>query len=415
MERVVITGIGLVTPVGIGKDETWKALLAGKSGVGPITLFDSTQHRTKIAAEVKGWDPLRFMEKKKIKEMARFCQFSFGAGQMAIKDAGLELEGEEREDAGCFIGVGLGGIEFLEHATEVVLTKGPGRISPYMIPAMIANLAAGQLSMAHGLKGPSYCNTSACASSAHAVGEAAEWIRRGRARVMVAGGAEATITQVGVGGFEAMRALSTRNDDPTHASRPWDKDRDGFVAAEGSGVLVLEALSRAHKRGAHIYAEITGYGASSDAYHLTQPCPDGDGARRAMRMAVRDAKLDTAQVDYVNAHGTSTPTGDGGEARAIATLFGAHATDRKLLVSSTKSMTGHMLGAAGATEAALCALAITHSCVPGTMNLFELDPTIIPLDFVPNAAREHRVRHALSNSFGFGGTNCSLVLSRFEG
>lgn len=415
MERVVITGIGLVTPVGIGKDETWNALLGGVSGVGPITLFDPTPHRTRIAAEVKSWDPLRFIEKKKVKEMARFCQFSFSAGQMAIKDAGLELTDEERDEAGCFIGVGLGGIEFLEHAKEVVMTKGPGKISPYMIPAMIANLAAGQLSMAFGLKGPSYCNTSACASSAHALGEAFEWIRRGRARVMVAGGAEATITQVGVGGFEAMRALSTRNDDPTHASRPWDKDRDGFVPAEGSGVLILESLSRAKKRGAHIYAEITGYGASSDAYHLTQPAPNAEGAQRAMRMAVRDAKVDTGDFDYVNAHGTSTPTGDGGEASAVAAIFGAHATDKKLLVSSTKSMTGHMLGAAGAAEAAFCALAIEHGRVPPTMNLFELDPAIVPLDFVPNAARERRVRHALSNSFGFGGTNCSLVLSRFEG
>jgi 3-oxoacyl-[acyl-carrier-protein] synthase II len=284
-----------------------------------------------------------------------------------------------------------------------------------MIPSMIANLAAGQLSIAHNLKGPSYCNTSACSSSAHSLGEAFEWIRRGRAKVMLAGGAEGTITEVGVGGFEAMRALSTRNEAPTKASRPWDKDRDGFVVGEGAGILILESLTRAKKRGARIYAELRGYGATSDGYHITQPAPGGEGAVRSMRMAIKDAGLSPDNIDYVNAHGTSTGAGDLEEAKAVATVFGAHATDKKLWVSSTKSMTGHLLGAAGVLESAICVLSITEERVPPTINLDSLDPACIPLDFVPHTARDRRVQHALSNSFGFGGTNASLVFSRFEG
>lgn len=414
MERVVITGIGLITPVGIGTTESWEALLKGTPGAAPITLFDAEAFRVRIAAEVKGWDPLRFIEKKKLKEMDRFTEFALGAADLALTAAQLELSDEERERAGCFIGVGLGGLGTLERTKETLLTKGPGKISPYAIPGIIANLAAGQVSMRHGLKGPSYCTTSACSSGAHAIGEAFEWIRRGRADVMVTGGAEATITAVGIGGFEAMFALSKRNDDPEGASRPFDKGRDGFVCGEGAGVLVLEALSRAQKRGATIFAEVRGYGASSDAHHLTQPAPNGEGAMRAMKMALEDARIAPDAVDYINAHGTSTPAGDIAESRAIASLFGAHATDKKLAVSSTKSMMGHLLGAAGAVEGAVTALAVKQGRIPPTINLDDQDPEC-NLDFVPKEARERAVRHALSNSFGFGGTNCSLLFSRFDG
>ncbi len=413
MERVVVTGIGLVTPVGIGTVESWTALLAGESGVATITQFDPTKFRVRIAGEVKSWDPTRFIDKKKLKEMDRFATFAVAAAGMAIADSKLELTDQEREEAGCFIGVGLGGLQTLERTKEMLLTKGPDKISPYAIPGIIANLAAGQVSMVHGLKGPSYCTTSACSSGAHALGEATEWIRRGRVQVMVAGGAEATVTPVGIGGFEAMLALSKRNDDPKRASRPFDKGRDGFVCGEGAGVLVLEALSRAKKRGAKIYAEITGYGASSDAHHLTQPAPGGEGAQRSMRMALKDAKVPADQVDYINAHGTSTPVGDVEESTAIAKVFGARATDKELWVSSTKSMMGHLLGAAGAVESAVCALTVAEGTVAPTINLVDPDPRC-PLDYVANTARERRVRHALNNSFGFGGTNCSLLISRFE-
>ncbi len=417
MERVVITGVGLVTPVGLGTDATFGALLAGESGIAPISLFDTTGYRVRIAGEVKGWEPTAFIEKKKIKEMDRFAQFAMGAGKLAIEDAKLELSDAERDEAGCFIGVGLGGLMTLENTKAILLGKGPSKISPYAIPGIIANLAAGQLSMAHGLRGPSYCTTSACSSGAHALGEATEWIRRGRVTVMVAGGAEATVSPVGIGGFEAMMALSKRNDDPKAASRPFDKGRDGFVCGEGSGVLVLESLTRAKKRGARIYAEITGYGASSDAYHLTQPAPDGEGAQRSMKMALKDAGVSPDQVDYINAHGTSTPVGDVEESTAILKVFGDHALPKPggghVWVSSTKSMMGHLLGAAGAVESAVCALAIHASKVPPTINLTDPDPRCT-LDYVPNTARERRIKHALTNSFGFGGTNCSLLLSRFE-
>jgi 3-oxoacyl-[acyl-carrier-protein] synthase II len=417
MERVVITGVGLVTPLGQGTEVTFNALLAGESGVAPITLFDTTSYRVRIAGEVKGWDPTVFIEKKKVKEMDRFAQFAMGAGKLALDDAKLELSDAERDEAGCFIGVGLGGLMTLENTKAILIAKGPSRISPYAIPGIIANLAAGQLSMAHGLRGPSYCTTSACSSGAHALGEAAEWIRRGRATVMVAGGAEATVTPVGIGGFEAMMALSKRNDDPKAASRPFDKGRDGFVCGEGSGVLVLESLTRAKKRGARIYAEITGYGASSDAYHLTQPAPDGEGAQRSMKMALKDAGVSPDQVDYINAHGTSTPVGDVEESTAILKVFGDHAVPKPgathVWVSSTKSMMGHLLGAAGAVESAVCALAIAGGRVPPTINLVDQDPRCT-LDYVANTGRERRIKHALNNSFGFGGTNCSLLLSRFE-
>src|SRR5215472_10092444 len=401
MERVVVTGIGLVTPMGIGTQESWKALLAGQSGVATITQFDPSPFRVRIAGEVKGWEPTRFIEKKKLKEMDRFTTFAMAAASLAVSDAKLELSDAERDLAGCFIGVGLGGLQTLERTKETLLARGPGKISPYAIPGIIANLAAGHVSMAYGLRGPSYCTTSACSSGAHALGEATEWIRRGKVKVMVAGGAEATITPVGVGGFEAMLALSRRNDDPAAASRPFDRARDGFVVGEGSGIFVLEALSRAKKRGARIYAEITGYGASSDAHHLTQPSPGGEGAQRSMRMALRDANVPGDQIDYINAHATSTPVGDREEGNAIAKLFGGHATDKgngRLWVSSTKSMMGHLLGAAGAVESAVCTLAVAEGRIPPTINLVEQDERI-PLDCVPNEARERRVRHALNNSF----------------
>ena len=411
MERVVITGIGLVTPVGVGTAESWQALLAGQNGIGNISLFDASTFRVRIAGEVKAWEPTLFMERKKLKEMDRFCQFAVGAAAMAVKDSQLELTAEEREEAGCFIGVGIGGLATLERAKETLMEKGSAKMSPYSIPGIIANLAAGQVSMAYGLQGPSYCTTSACSSGAHALGEATEWIRRGKVQVMVAGGAEASITGVGIGGFEAMMALSKRNESPATASRPFDKGRDGFVCGEGAGVVVLESLTRAKKRGAKIYAEVTGYGASSDAHHLTQPAPNGAGAQRAMKMALKDANVATDQVDYINAHGTSTPVGDVEESRAINAVFGAHAD--KLWVSSTKSMMGHLLGAAGAVESAICALAIAEGKIPPTINLHDQDPGCT-LDYVANTARERRLRHVVNNSFGFGGTNCSLVLSRFS-
>jgi len=412
MERVVITGIGLITPNGVGTEASWRSMLAGEPGIGPITQFDASAFSSRIAGEVKGFEATRFIEKKKVKEMARFTQFAVAATKLAIEDAGLELSEEERDRAGCFIGVGLGGLEQIENTARVLFERGPGKISPYFIPATIANLAAGQVSMIYGLRGPSYSNTSACASSAHSIGEAFEWIRRGRADVMVAGGAEATITGLGVGGFCAMFALSRRNDEPARASRPFDRGRDGFVIGEGAGTLVLESLTRARKRGARIYAEVTGYGATSDAHHLTQPAPEGVGGQRAMRLCLEDAKLRPEDVDYVNAHGTSTPVGDIQESAAIASVFGDHALSHRLWVSSTKSMMGHLLGAAGAVELGACALAIAHGVVPPTINLDDQDPAC-PLDYVPHQARERTLRHALSNSFGFGGTNASVLVSRF--
>jgi 3-oxoacyl-[acyl-carrier-protein] synthase II len=414
MQRVVITGIGLVTPVGVGTAETWRGLLGGQNGIGPITRFDCSAFRVRIAGEVKGWEPSRWIDKKKNKEMDRFTEFAVGAAAMAFDDAKLELTDRGRERAGCFIGVGLCGLFTLEKTKETIMTKGSAKVSPYSIPGIIANLAAGQVAIAHGLKGPSYCTTSACSSGAHAIGEATEWIRRGKVDVMIAGGSEATITPVGIAGFEAMLALSKRNDDPAHASRPFDRGRDGFVVGEGCGILVLESLSHAKQRGARIYAEVTGYGASTDGYHITQPAPNHEGAQRAMRMALEDAGVAPDAVDYVNAHGTSTPIGDLEESRAIAAVFGTNATDKKLWVSSTKSMMGHLLGAAGAVETAVCALTVAEGHVPPTTNLVDPDPECA-LDYVPNAARERHVRHAMNNSFGFGGTNCALLLSRFDG
>jgi 3-oxoacyl-[acyl-carrier-protein] synthase II len=416
MERIVVTGVGLVTPNGVGTDPTWNSLVSGQSGVGPITLFPAgPEYTTRIAAEVKNFDPTAFMEKKKLKEVSRFIPFAMAATRMALEQAQLDLTDEERDRTGVFIGVGLGGLENLERCTLTLKEKGPGKVSPYFIPSLIANMAAGQVSIAFGLRGPSLAHTSACSSSAHAIGEALRHMQRGDAEVMVAGGAEATITPIGIGGFSAMFALSRRNDEPERASRPWDKARDGFVCGEGAGTLILETLTRAKRRGAHILAELIGYAASSDAHHITKPAPNGAGGARAMRMALADAKLNPDAIDYINAHGTSTPAGDNEEARAVADVFGAHALEKKLWVSSTKSMMGHLLGAAGAVEAAVCIKAIGSNLIPPTINLDDQDPATAPLDFVPHKARERRVRYAMSNSFGFGGTNATLILSSFEG
>lgn len=415
MERVVVTGIGMVTPVGVGTDKSWQSLIEGKSGVGPITGFPITdEYPTRIAAEVKGFDPTAYMEKKKLKEVARFIPFSLAATQMALEQSGLELTEEVKDSTGVYIGVGIGGLEIIEDCTLTIKEKGPKRVSPYIIPAIIANMAAGQVSIKYGLRGPSFCLTSACASSSHAIGEAFYAIKAGRASVMVAGGAEATITRVAIGGFSAMFALSRRNDEPERASRPWDKGRDGFVCGEGASTLILESLSHAKARGAKILAEVVGYGASCDAFHITKTAPEGVGACRAMELCLREAGIPPEKVDYINAHGTSTPVGDISEAHAICKVFGAHATDKKLWVSSTKSMMGHLLGAAGAAEAAVCVQAIQTGIVPPTINLEDQDPEVL-IDCVPNKARERKIRYAVSNSFGFGGTNASLALAAFEG
>jgi len=415
MERVVVTGVGLVTPNGIGTDETWRSVTAGESAAAPITLFDCDErYPTRFACEVKNFEAERFMPRKKVKEAARFITFAMGAAKMAIEHAKLELTAEERERAGCFIGVGIGGLENLEKVTLLLKEKGPSKISPYFIPSLIGNLAAGQVSIEYGFQGPTYCHTSACSSSAHSIGEAYEWIRRGQADVMLAGGAEAAISPTGIAGFSAMFALSRRNEEPKRASRPFDKGRDGFVCGEGASALILESLTRAKRRGAPILAEIVGFGASSDAYHITKPAPGGAGAVRSMKYALADAKLSPDQIDYINAHGTSTPPGDIEESKALTTVFGAHALDHKVWISSTKSMMGHLLGAAGATEAGICALVIQTGLVPPTINLDEPDPECV-LDYVPNRTRERKVRYALTNSFGFGGTNATLILSAFDG
>jgi 3-oxoacyl-[acyl-carrier-protein] synthase II len=413
MERVVITGIGLVTPNGIGTEETWKNVSEGQSGIAEIKLFDATTFSTRIAGEVKGFAPETWIPKKKLKEMGRFAHLSVAASHLCMQDAAIELTDEDRDACGTMIGVGIGGLEYLYQHSITLHERGPSKVSPYFIPTVIANLAAGQVAMALNLRGVSYCNTSACSSSAHSLGEAFEWIRHGRTHLMLAGGAEAAVTGLGIGGFGAMFALSRRNDQPARASRPWDKDRDGFVCSEGAGSLLVESLSHAKKRGAKIIAEIKGYGASCDAYHITKPAPDGEGATRAMKMALADAKLAPEDIDYVNAHGTSTSQGDIEESHAILRTFGDHAASKKLWVSSTKSMMGHLLGGAGAVEAALCCLAMRDSRVPPTINLDNQDPACT-LDYVPHASRDRKLKNVMSNSFGFGGTNVSLVLSRFE-
>ena len=405
--RVVITGIGLITPLGVGTEPTWSALLEGRSGVGPITRFDASDFSVQIAGEVSDFDPLVWVPKKEARHMDRFIHFAIAAAQLAFDDAGLSTPLPNPERCGALIGVGLGGLESLELAAKTLAERGPRRLSPFMIPQLIANLAPGQVSMRLGLQGPNLSSVSACATGAHSLGDAARLIAWGEADVMVAGGAEATITPLGVGGFAAMKALSTRNNAPEAASRPFDIGRDGFVASEGAGVLVLESLEHAQARGATIYAELAGYGQSSDAHHITLPAPDGRGARAAMRLALEDAGLNPSDVGYLNAHGTSTPAGDIAESKAIRAVFG-EASDQ-LWVSSTKSMLGHMLGAAGSVEAAVCALALKHGEVPPTINLDAPDPEC-DLDYVPHTARSRALKATLTNSFGFGGTNVSLAL-----
>jgi 3-oxoacyl-[acyl-carrier-protein] synthase II len=409
--RVVVTGVGLISPVGIGTEANWNALCAGQSGIGTITHFDPTQFAARIAGEVKGFDPLQFVDKKDVKKMDVFIQYAIAAADFAVADARLEITPEIADDVGVFIASGIGGFSTIEREHQALLAGGPRRISPFFIPASIINLAAGQVSIRFGARGPNLATCTACTASAHAVGEAFEIIKRGDADVMIAGGSEASITPMGVGGFAALRALSTRNDEPARASRPFDKDRDGFVIGEGAGILILEELEVARRRGASIYAEVAGYGLSADAFHLTSQPEDGNGAVRSMRMALRKAGVRPDEIDYINAHGTSTPINDPTETLAVRTTFGDHAS--KLVMSSTKSMTGHLLGAAGGLEAGITALAVRHQLAPPTINLDNPDPAC-DLDYAANARRPMRIRYALSNSFGFGGTNGTLLLKQFE-
>ena len=408
--RVVVTGVGLVSALGNGTEETWDGLKAGRSGIGPITAFDTTEHACKIAGEVKGFDPAQFIEKKEIKKMARFMHFAIAASDFAMNMAGLKVTPEIADEVGIFIGSGIGGFEIIEREHAKLLAGGPSKISPFFIPASIINLASGYVSIRTGAKGPNSATATACTTGAHAVGDSFKIIERGAAVAMICGGAEATITPLGVGGFAAMRALSTRNDEPQRASRPWDRDRDGFVIGEGAGVILLEELEFAKKRGAKILAEIVGYGMGADAYHITSPSEDGDGAYRVMRAALKDAGLVPTSIQYINAHGTSTDVGDRIETIAIKRTFGEHA--HKLAVSSTKSMTGHLLGGAGGLEAGITVLAIRDQIAPPTINL-ENPSEGCDLDYVPNVARPMKIDYALSNSFGFGGTNGSLIFKRY--
>ncbi len=407
-KRVVVTGIGAITPLGLTIQDSWTAALKGQSGIGPITKFDSTGFDVTFAGEVKGFNPDSFIEKKEQKKMDTFIHYSVACAKMAVENAQLKITDENTERIGTIIGVGMGGLPMIEEQFSKYKEKGPGRISPFFIPAVITNLAPGQVSISLGLKGPNYTVTSACASGAHAMGEAANYIRNGWCDVMLAGGSEAVVCRMAIGGFAAMKALSTRNDSPQTASRPWDKGRDGFVLAEGAAVFVLESLEHAQKRGAPILCELTGYGLSSDAYHFTSPAPEGAGAFQCMQMALKDAELKPEQINYVNAHGTSTPVGDVLEASAIKRLMGDHAKD--VWVSSTKSMTGHALGAAGAIESAFCIMAIKDQIVPPTINLE--NPEDVGLDLVPKTARDGKINHVLNNSFGFGGTNACLIFSK---
>ncbi len=409
--RVVVTGVGLVTPLGIGSEPTWEALINGRSGVGLITRFDASAYASQIAAEVKGFDVESWFEKKQAKNVDHFVQYAVAAAEMAWQDSGLSITEENSDRIGVITGCGMGGLPTIEEYHQVVVERGPRKITPFFIPRVIPNMVSGQISIRLGSKGPNLSQTTACAAGTHAVGEAFRHIAYGDCDVVITGGSEAVICPLAVGGFSAMKALSTRNDAPQAASRPFDRDRDGFVISEGSGMLVLEELESARSRGAKIYAEIIGYGQTSDAFHIAAPPEDGEGAARCMAMALRDAGLAPDQVDYINAHGTSTPLNDLCETRAIKTVFGDHAY--KLAVSSTKSMTGHMLGAAGGIEAAFTALTVFHGIIPPTINLENPDPDC-DLDYVPLHAREQRIRVALSNSFGFGGTNGVLVMRQFS-
>jgi 3-oxoacyl-[acyl-carrier-protein] synthase II len=409
--RVVVTGIGLVSPLGTGNKANWDALVAGRSGIGPITHFDATDFPVRFAGEVRDFDPAAYIEKKEIKKVDLFAQFAIAAADLAMRDADLVIAPEWADRAGVLIGVGMGGIATIESAMKSLLESGLKRLTPFFIPRLIANMAPGHISIRHGLKGVNYTTASACASGGHAVGEAYRMVRAGYQDVMLAGGSEAAITPLGVGGFAVMRALSVRNAEPTRASRPFDRGRDGFVIAEGAGVMVLEPLERAQARGARIYAEVVGYGANSDAFHITQPAPEGSGAAECMSLVLRDGQIDPREVDYINAHGTSTPYNDANETQAIKRVFGEHAP--VLAVSSTKSMTGHTLGAAGAIEAAYTVFAIHHGVIPPTINYEEPDPEC-DLDYVPNHARQADLRVAISNSFGFGGTNACVAFRKLQ-
>ena len=409
--RVVVTGVGLVSPLGIGTEANWQALCAGRSGIGPITRFEASQYSARIAGEVKGFDPLQFVDRKDVKKMDVFIQYALGASQFAVDDARLKVTGELADRVGVYIASGIGGFQTIEREHQELIKGGPRRISPFFIPASIINLAAGQVSIRFNARGPNLATCTACTASAHAIGEAFEIIRRGDADVMIAGGSEAAITPMGVGGFAAMRALSTRNDEPPKASRPFDKDRDGFVMGEGAGIVILEDLDAAKRREASIYAELVGYGLTSDAYHLTGQPEEAHGAIRSMTMALKKAGIAPSSVDYINAHGTSTPINDPTETLGVKSLFGEHAY--RLAMSSTKSMTAHLLGAAGGLEAGITALAVKHQVAPPTINLDQPDPAC-DLDYVAHKARPMSIRYALSNSFGFGGTNGTLLMKRFE-
>jgi len=410
--RVVVTGVGLVSALGIGTSTNWSALLAGTSGVRRITKFDASGFAAQIAAEISGFDPLQFIGKKDVKKMDVFIQYAIAASQFAMDDSKLPVTRENAPRTGVFIASGIGGFTTIEREHRALLEGGPRKISPFFIPSAIINLAAGQVSIRFGVKGPNSATCTACSASAHAIGDAFEIIRRGDADAMIAGGSEAAITPMGVGGFAALRALSTRNDEPQRASRPFDRDRDGFIIGEGAGILVLEELEQARHRGASIYAELVGYGMSADAFHITAPSEDGEGAVRVMGLALKDAGVAPEEVDYINAHGTSTPHNDRLETLAIKRCFGAHA--RTLAVSSTKSMTGHLLGAAGGLEAGISVLSVYHQAVPPTINL-DCPDEGCDLDYVPHTSRQMPIRHVLSNSFGFGGTNAALLFKKYEG
>jgi 3-oxoacyl-[acyl-carrier-protein] synthase II len=409
--RVVVTGVGLLCPVGTGTKECWAAICEGRRGIGPITQFDASQFACRIAGEVKGFDPLDYIDKKDVKKMGRFIQFAVAASEFAVRSARLEVDGLDAESTGVYIGSGIGGFEVIEREHKILLERGPGRISPFFIPSCIVNLASGYVSIRYGAKGPNSATATACTTSAHSIGDSYRLIQYGQADVMICGGSEACVTPMGIGGFAAMRALSTRNEEPERASRPWDRERDGFVVGEGSGILVLEELGHAQRREAPIVAEVVGYGMSSDAHHITSPPEDGDGGYRVMRNALRDAGIQASEVQYVNAHGTSTGLGDRAETIAIKRAFGEQA--KRVAVSSTKSMTGHLLGGAGGLEAGITVLAIRDQVAPPTMNYEYPDPDC-DLDYVPNEARQMKIDYGLSNSFGFGGTNGCLIFKKFE-
>jgi len=412
MRRVVVTGVGVVSPIGIGVDRFWKALVSGTSGVRRITTFDPTDHECQIAAEVKDFDPLQWIEKKEVRKMDLFTQYAVAAAMMAVENSQLKVTDERPDRIGVLVGTGMGGIPMLVEQHRILLEKGPDRVSPFFIPGIITNMASGRISMQVGAKGPNSCVSTACATGNHAIGDSFRIIQRGEADIMLAGGTEAVIAPLCVAGFSSCKALSTRNDEPERASRPFDKERDGFVMGEGAAVLILEALDHALDRGATIYAEVIGYAMSADAYHVTAPAPGGEGAAQSMRGALRDAGLAPEAVDYINAHGTSTPYNDANETLAIKTVFGEHAY--RLAVSSIKSMIGHTLGAAGAIEAGATVLSLTHGILPPTINYEYPDPDC-DLDYVPNKAREVPIRVALNNSFGFGGTNATTAFRRYDG